>query len=245
MKHLGLQGKAWLLGLTVALGLLMTDVFMEGPLVHLDRWVHRYNGLRSEPELESLARAYDHAGQRSALFPILFLVAAVLARRHRTWRPLLLSLYVVVSLNLVVGGMKLLIGRAQPSTDHVDVFTGGVIFPSGHTSNMVLTGGLVIYLLKRYTNNPPVRRLLVVVVLATTLTAATSLYLNTHWLSDLIGGALVGGLLLQAAVVIDRSTARVRTDPPALIARLVPGLPVASAGTEPEAGSAAAQGHSG
>ena len=91
------------------------------------------------------------------------------------------------------------------------MLSGGVIFPSGHSSNMVLTGGLIIYLLRRYTERPagaaahdrwwPS---------LTTLTCATSIYIGSHWLTDLIGGVLVGGLLLQAVIVFDRATVRAR-----------------------------------
>jgi membrane-associated phospholipid phosphatase len=116
----------------------------------------------------------------------------------------------VLILNIVVGGMKIIIGRAKPSTGSADVLTGGVIFPSGHSSNIVLTGGLIIYLLKRYADRPPVRLLTVVVVALTTMTVLVSLYRNTHWLTDLVGGALVGGLMLQAIIVMDRATARAR-----------------------------------
>ena len=39
------------------------------------------------------------------------------------------------------------------------MLNGGVIFPSGHSSNMVLTGGVIIYLFLRYAENPPLRRI--------------------------------------------------------------------------------------
>ena len=119
----------------------------------------------------------------SVLFPLLLAVAGVLSWRHRTWRPVCLAAFTFVSLNLVVGAMKVLIGRAETETGSVDVFSGGVIFPSGHSSNMVLTGGL---------------------------TCATSIYIGSHWVSDLIAGILVGGLLLQAVIVFDRATVRAR-----------------------------------
>jgi membrane-associated phospholipid phosphatase len=204
------RGRTWLALLSAALFLLLVDVFVQGPLVRLDLWVHQFDGQQRFPELDSAAWLYDKAGQRSVLIPVLLAVAGVLAWRHRTWRPVTLAVFTVLSLNLVVGAMKILIGRAETETGSVDVLTGGVIFPSGHSSNMVLTGGLVIYLLRRYTERPPVRLLTAVVVVATTLTCATSIYVGSHWVSDLVGGMLVGGLLLQAVIVFDRATVRAR-----------------------------------
>jgi membrane-associated phospholipid phosphatase len=162
------------------------------------------------PGLDRAAMIYDHAGQRGVLIPLLLVIAGILAWRHRTWRPISLAVFCVVSLNVVVGAMKILIGRSETETGSPDVFSGGVIFPSGHSSNMVLTGGLIIYLLRRYSQRPPVRLLVVVVAVATLLTCATSVYIGSHWVSDLIGGMLVGGLLLEAVVVFDRATMRAR-----------------------------------
>jgi membrane-associated phospholipid phosphatase len=200
------RGRTWLAMLSAALFLVIVDVFVQGPLVQLDLWVHQFDGQKRYPGLDTAAQIYDKAGQRSVLIPLLLLVAAVLAWRHRTWRPVSLAVFTVVSLNVVVGAMKILIGRAQTESGSVDVLTGGVIFPSGHSSNMVLTGGLIIYLLSRYTVRPPVRLLTTVLAVLTTLTCATSIYIGSHWLSDLIGGLLVGGLLLQAVIVFDRAT---------------------------------------
>jgi membrane-associated phospholipid phosphatase len=204
------RGRTWLAVLSAALFLVIVDVFVQGPLVQLDLWVHRFDGQVQYPGLDRVAVIYDNAGQRGVLIPLLLLVAGVLAWRHRTWRPVSLAVFTVVSLNLVVGAMKILIGRSETETGSADVLSGGVIFPSGHSSNMVLTGGLIIYLLTRYTERPPVRLLAVVVAVATTLTCATSIYIGSHWVTDLVGGMLVGGLLLQAVIVFDRATVRAR-----------------------------------
>jgi membrane-associated phospholipid phosphatase len=207
--------------LTLGLLYVIVDIFVEGPLTQLDLAVERWDGETSIPSLKGAAWLYDKVGQRSVLIPVLLIVAGVLARRHRTWRPVVLAGVSFLILNVVVGAMKIIIGRSETETGDPSVLNGGVIFPSGHSSNMVLTGGLIIYLLWRYTDRPPLRRLVVLVSVMTTITIAVSIYIGSHWVSDLIGGALVGGLLLQAVIVFDRKTAHVRTDPPAI---LVPAL---------------------
>jgi membrane-associated phospholipid phosphatase len=204
--------------LVAGLAYVLIDIFVQGPLVALDRAVVKWDGEASIPSLVQAAWLYDKVGQRSVLVPLLLIVAGVLARRHRTWRPVVLAGVSVLILNVVVGAMKIIIGRSETETFNPDVLNGGVIFPSGHSSNMVLTGGLIIYLLVRYTDHPPVRRLIAVVTVLTSVTIATSIYIGSHWVSDLIGGALVGGLLLQAVIVFDRKTAHVRHDPPAILA---------------------------
>jgi len=205
--------------------LVLVDIFVQGPMTQLDIVVERWDGEARWPGLGDTAWAYDKLGQRSVLVPILLLVAGVFARRHRTWRPVVLAMVSFLALNLVVGAMKLLVGRAETETGSVDVLTGGVIFPSGHSSNMVLTGGLVIYLFWRYAADPPLRRLTVLIAALTTLTILTSLYIGSHWLSDLVGGVLVGGLLLQAVILFDRATVDVRERPPRVLGRTwsVPG----------------------
>jgi membrane-associated phospholipid phosphatase len=203
--------------LSAGLLYVLVDIFSHGPLTDLDVAVERWDGEKSIPSLDRVAWVYDKVGQRSVLVPLLLVVAGTLGRRHRTWRPVVLAGVSFLILNVVVGAMKILIGRSETETGDPSVLNGGVIFPSGHSSNMVLTGGLIIYLLMRYTERPPVRRLVAVVSVMTTLTILTSVYIGSHWVSDLIGGALVGGLLLQAVIVFDRKTRHVRNDPPAIL----------------------------
>ena len=205
--------------LSGALALILVDIFVEGPLTQLDKQVYSWRGNKRWPELVDVAWIYDKMGQRSVLVPILLVVAGVFARRHRTWRPVVLAMVSFLVLNVVVGAMKVGIGRAEPETGSVEVLTGGIIFPSGHASNMVLSGGLVVYLFWRYATDPPLRRLTVLVASLTLLTCLTSLFLGTHWLTDLVAGLLVGGLLLQLVILFDRATARVRHEPLQLFGR--------------------------
>ena len=211
--------------LSVALLVVVVDIFVQGPLTQLDIRIHRWDGEKEQPALDTWAWAYDKVGQRSVLVPILLVVAGMLARRHRTWRPVVLAAMSFLVLNVVVGAMKILIGRSETDTFDPSVLTGGVIFPSGHSSNMVLTGGVIVYLLLRYEPAARVRLVAAGWAVLTVLTILTSLYIGSHWLTDLVGGALVGGLLLQSVILFDVATADVRHTRPWWWRRLVALLP--------------------
>jgi undecaprenyl-diphosphatase len=110
----------------------------------------------------------------------------------------------VFALNLAVLVLKVALGRGQAGTDPA-FFVGGMAYPSGHTSNIVLVYGLVAYLLSRYRGVPHrvgVALWATVCVLAVTM-VTTSLTLNWHWFADLVAGLLVGAVLLQLTVAID------------------------------------------
>jgi membrane-associated phospholipid phosphatase len=83
---------------------------------------------------------------------------------------------------------------------------GGMSFPSGHISNAVLIWGLFAYLVYRYVWNEPksAKYLITIVSSVTTAIMFVSLYRNTHWFSDLLGGIFLGGALLIAVTALDR-----------------------------------------
>jgi membrane-associated phospholipid phosphatase len=211
--------------LSASLLYVIIDIWVQGPLTQLDIALVDWDGESSIPSLEQTAWAYDKVGQRSVLVPILLIVAGVLARRHRTWRPVVLAAMSFLVLNVVVGAMKLIIGRSETETGNPDVLAGGIIFPSGHSSNMVLTGGVIVYLLLRYAKNPPARSVAALWTVLTVLTILTSVYIGSHWLTDLIAGVLVGGLLLQSVILFDIATADVRYTRPWWWRRTVALLP--------------------
>lgn len=223
--QIGARSRGIAVALTVALLYVLVDIFVEGPLTQLDIKVNDWNGQTAIPSLDRAAWVYDKMGQRSVLVPILLAVAGYFARKNRTWRPVVLAAMSFLVLNVVVGAMKILIGRSQTETGDPSVLQGDIIFPSGHSSNMVLTGGVIVYLMLRYAQNPPVRLVAAVWTVLTTLTILTSIYIGSHWVSDLIGGALVGGLLLQSVILFDIATKDVRYTRPWWWRRTVALLP--------------------
>jgi membrane-associated phospholipid phosphatase len=150
----------------------------------------------------------DDLGLRGITSAILLITAILISRRFKSWRPINLSLLALLLLNLAVGASKLLFGRTKPSTGFDLFFTdSGLSYPSGHAANAVLSWGMIAYLIFRYSHKEPFEglRLTWFVSIISTLVCLASLYRNTHWFSDLLGGLFIGSALLVAVIAIDRS----------------------------------------
>jgi len=137
---------------------------------------------------------------------VLFLSAAFIAYKFKTWRPLNLAVLSLLALNLVVGVFKLFLGRTKPR-DGIDlIHAGGMSYPSGHASNAVLSWGILAYLIYRYAKVDRYQgRLATAGVVTISLTICiVSLIRHTHWFTDLLGGLFIGSALLVAVIAVDR-----------------------------------------
>jgi membrane-associated phospholipid phosphatase len=153
-----------------------------------------------------ILRRIDDLGLRGLSAIFILLLSAYLWRRFNTYRPILLSLLALLALNGVVGIFKLAIGRTKPRLNMDILNSGGMSFPSGHISNVVLIWGLFAYLVYRYLWHTPssARYLITIVSSVASAIFIVSLYRNTHWFSDLVGGIFLGGALLISITAIDR-----------------------------------------
>ena len=67
----------------------------------------------------------DRVGQRAICLPLLAVVVWACCRRQESWRPAVVAAGSVFSLNLVVGILKLVLGRGQPAPADPSFFIGG------------------------------------------------------------------------------------------------------------------------
>jgi hypothetical protein len=97
-------------------------------------------------------------------------------------------------------------GRIGPhKISHADVvFAGGNIYPSGHVSNIVVLLGVLAWMSVRY------RKVMIVTATILPVTVGFStIYLNMHWLSDVVAGWLAGGLVLLALPTVMPTAGRI------------------------------------
>lgn len=193
--------------------LITIDVLHSGPLTEIDANIARWN----RPELPDWADwiiyNLDHLGLRGLTALCLLTLAIYLGRRFKTWRPFNLSLLSLLALNLVVGLAKLEFGRTKPKLQIDLLDAGGMSYPSGHASNAILTWGLFAYLAVKYSAPSKFRTNLAIwsVSVVSILVVLISLFRNTHWLSDLVGGVSIGAALFFLIVAIDRVISSSRT----------------------------------
>lgn len=211
-----------LLGTTLVLyALIVLAVLMRTDLVRIDWQLFLFRPYKQWPELHAFLDYFVTLGQRG---PTAVLVMAWLgwrSWRQRTLRPLLVLGTSLLLLNATVGAVKIGLGRLGPhyatSIGSAELFQGGDIFPSGHTANAVVTWGILAYL----ATTPRARRVLSVVAASFALTiGATTVYLGTHWASDVVLGWAAGLLVLLALPWCEPAIARVEALIFALRARL-------------------------
>ncbi|WSR65206.1 phosphatase PAP2 family protein [Streptomyces sp. NBC_01198] len=192
--------RVWLFGATLAVYVaIVVGVLTTSKLVTLDWQVMLWRPYKQWPQIHAFLDYFVVLGQRG---PTAVMVLAWLgwrAWRHRTLHPLLVLGTSLLLLNITVGAVKYGLGRLGPhyatTVGSAEMFAGGDIFPSGHTANAVVTWGVLAYLA---TTSRARRWGSVASALLALGVGATTVYLGTHWVSDVLLGWAAGLLILLA-----------------------------------------------
>jgi uncharacterized membrane protein YkvA (DUF1232 family) len=175
-----------------------------GPLLAADLAVRNWSDAHRPPAAGLVARGLNYLGQGLPLTLVALGLAALLAWRRHTVRPLLPVAAAFVLTYGTIGPLKLLLDRAAPHTFQIPhpewLFSGGVSYPSGHIVNSIVWYGVLALFLAALL--PPTRRTPVRVV-PTAIVCVVTTYTGFHWLTDTAGGLLLG-------LALDRLLMRVR-----------------------------------
>ncbi len=155
------------------------------------------------PAVTTVASAVTTVGSPVGLAVIGVLLAGLVGWQHRSVVPSMLLLSVVVVSFGASTLTKVVVGRARPPAVVQLVSETDFSFPSGHvTGTTALAGALLVVFLG---GRPEVPRRLAAAVLSTVvvaLVAVTRLYLGVHWLTDVIGGVLLGVTVVLIGAVV-------------------------------------------
>jgi undecaprenyl-diphosphatase len=134
-----------------------------------------------------LAEALSLIGGVWVNWPLRGLIAVLLIARTR-WLQLSAFVLSVVSSELAIGTMKDLYDRPRPPSGLIE--TSGAAFPSGHAIAATVTAFWFVIALVPPT--PGRWRWGAWAVAFAFLMGLSRVYLNAHWLSDVVAGALLG-----------------------------------------------------
>jgi membrane-associated phospholipid phosphatase len=151
--------------------------------------------------LTHVAKAVTTLGLSPVLYTVIVITGLFVFRSHRSWRPLLLALGVMISGQLVRLVINETVARARPPEQLWLAHPAGYAYPSGHTTTATLGYGIAAALLIAYRRNLRA----VAISIAALLAAAVGLsrvYLGVHWPTDVLGGWLFGLTWLALAATL-------------------------------------------
>ncbi|WP_375479426.1 phosphatase PAP2 family protein [uncultured Jatrophihabitans sp.] len=178
------------LGLYLALTVL---IILPSPVIDLDQKLYGLHLHVHHPSYYRLIYYFELFGQRGPATISFLPFFLWVCWRTRSTRPLVMLFTSLILLNLSVGIVKVVTSRLGPQQSRFahEVFMGGDIYPSGHVSNVVVLYGIVAWTSLRFRKSA----VAAAVFLSLGVSAGT-VYLNTHWFSDLIAGLLAGAVVL-------------------------------------------------
>lgn len=212
-RLLPVRPRGWWFDLVLLAGFVaLTVALAQGHLLTLDERVAEWAGDHRPTPLYVLLRVLNYLGQGGqVLMPVALLLAALVARRRRSVRPLLVFAGVFVLTYVTIGPLKIWLDRAAPAFDGPDrlvLFNGNasgieaMSYPSGHVANALAWYGVIALLLDallRSLDRPVLsaRAYAALRVLPPAIVFGTTTWLAFHWITDSVAGLLLGLILTR------------------------------------------------
>ena len=167
----------------------------------LDRSVRDWVQPMRSGWLDVSMAAVSFLGEPAGLIPLILFASALLWRASRRWALLLPAL-------MAGTGVLQLVGKWAANRPRPNAAPWG--FPSGHVLSLAVFFGILAFLLVTLSGRR--RRWRISACLAcgaaVGLVAASRIYLDMHWLSDVIGGFALGTAYLLLAIGAAQALAR-------------------------------------
>lgn len=174
-------------------GGIVEDVIHHDPLVTVDQWVvGRVLYFRSQFATSIMEVITQLGGAKFIASCTLIIVLYLILKKYYYRAAGFVA--AIIGGSLLNSILKALIHRPRPISDTSLITAYGWSFPSGHAMSSVIFYGMIAYLLIKATDSWKLRSLLIIMaVFIATLIGFSRIYLQVHYLSDVLAG-LAGGL---------------------------------------------------
>jgi undecaprenyl-diphosphatase len=160
------------------------------------------------PGIEPMMLAICKAGDNILLSGALVLAACLVVLALRAWRVASVLLGVVLVSQVLKIGVKDLIERPRPAPETVRVLDDAqeiYSFPSGHTVHYTVFFGFLWFATFSFVKARSLRWSLITLWTGLILGVGLArIYLGAHWVTDVVGGYLLGGAVLAAGIAFYR-----------------------------------------
>jgi membrane-associated phospholipid phosphatase len=187
-----LAGFALLVGLSVALGVLVTQVLASTAIGTEDEaFVHTLAAHRTGWETDLSAIGSTIGG--APVLPILVGAVAVVCAVRRWWRVAAFAVFVLVLESATYRVTTMVVHRDRPHVHRLDSLPADASFPSGHTAaSVAVYAGLVLLATSRIRHRGTRILAWIVAIALPVFVAFSRMYRGMHHPLDVTAGAIVG-----------------------------------------------------
>jgi undecaprenyl-diphosphatase len=186
----------------VGIGLLITGPLGGTSLSSLDTSTTNWLVEHRTPTLDRLSEIGSLLAETMVKVVATAVIAVVMFAVWRSWRePFLVcfSLILEAAVFITVTGI---VGRERPAVEQLDQVSVGTSFPSGHAAAATAYAAIAIVIFE-HTRNRWIRAVTVLLAVAVPIVVGLSrMYRGVHYLTDALGGALLGIACVAAVYLI-------------------------------------------
>jgi undecaprenyl-diphosphatase len=181
---------------------------LTGLFIKLDVLVNAKIALLQAPLLTKIMLVITSLGSIAGLVILSAVAFAFLAYKKRWLNALLLAISMLSGLGAELL-IKLIVHRLRP--ENALVQASGYSFPSGHATMAMLFFSLLIYFFRDEIKNKLWKNAFITASIVLALIVGLSrVYLNVHWLTDVIGGFALGLLWFMLSIFVFKQVKKIK-----------------------------------
>ena len=184
--------------------LIFLNINSQNALTTLDNGVNYFSTQIQIPFFVTISKIISYLFDPVVFLFLFFIVISLLIKKKRKKEAFSLAILTIlsVSLNQI---LKILIHRPRPLNSLIAESTFS--FPSGHALISLIFFGALIFLFEHHIKNKVEKKFLTIIAaLAVLIISLSRIYLNVHWLSDVLGSFALGIFIITCFALLVRRT---------------------------------------